>query len=367
MTVPTTTSREQYATDGVTTAFTSDFPFFDGADVNSIFVDSGGVSTAWALSTDFTVSGGSGAGGMLTAMSAPASGGILTVFRDIPFTQEDEYVENDALPADTLEQGFDRAAMRDQQLQDGLDRALLFPPTIDPGVSAVLPTPVAGQVLGWNGGATALENKNLGDGTAVYTSTATTNAGATTTEAVTPKGLHDSVYNSVGKHLVPILAGSMQPATTNGAASGTVETATNKVLYRTLDFDSGTQEFAGFVLPWPKSSNEGTISFRGRWTAAGGTNGQGVVWALEATGNGDGDDPDTAYGTAVQVVDTKIGTNLIHVTAESAALTIKNLAEGDLVFFRVKRIPADASDNLGADARLIAVDVFLTTNTGTDA
>ncbi len=92
--------------------------------------------------------------------------------------------------------GFDRAVMRDQQLKDGQDRALTFPVTIDPDVSAVLPQPAANQVLGWNAAADALENKNLPVGSAVYASTANTNLGASIAEAVTPKGLHDSIYNT---------------------------------------------------------------------------------------------------------------------------------------------------------------------------
>src|SRR3954468_7540259 len=111
MTVSSTVNRDQYATDGVTTAFTIHFPFFDDTDINAIFVTSGGVSTTWALNADFTVTGGDGSGGTLTASAAPATGGTLTVYRDIPFTQEDDYVEDDPLPADTLEGGFDRAVI----------------------------------------------------------------------------------------------------------------------------------------------------------------------------------------------------------------------------------------------------------------
>jgi len=98
MTVPTTTNREQYATDGVTTVFTIHFPFFDDSDVNAIFVDSGGSATTLALSTDFSVAGGSGAGGTLITSAVLATGGTLTVFRDIAFTQEDDYVETTRCP-----------------------------------------------------------------------------------------------------------------------------------------------------------------------------------------------------------------------------------------------------------------------------
>jgi hypothetical protein len=196
MRIRKTWTRPQYATNGVTTAFTIHFPFFNDTDVNAIFVDASGNATVLALNADFTVSGGGGAGGSLVATLAPANGGTLTVFRQIPFTQEDDYVEDDPLPADTLEGGFDRAVMRDQQLKDAQDRALTFPVTIDTGVSAVLPLPAADRVLGWNTTADALENKNLPAGTAVYASTANTNLGASTGEAVTPKALHDSIYNT---------------------------------------------------------------------------------------------------------------------------------------------------------------------------
>ncbi|HVZ01903.1 MAG TPA: hypothetical protein VHA35_20530 [Dongiaceae bacterium] len=189
MTVPTSINREQYATDGVTTVFTIHFPFFDDTDVNAIFVDAGGSATTLTLSTDFSVGGGNGAGGTLTTSTALAAGGTLTVFRDVAYTQEDDYVENDPLPAATLESGFDRAAMRDQQLKDAVDRAMRFPPTIDPGVSAVLPSPAADQLLGWTGDGNALENKSLPSGSAVYGSVANTRIGVSSAEAVTPASL----------------------------------------------------------------------------------------------------------------------------------------------------------------------------------
>ena len=174
MTVSTTTNRQQYATDWITIAFTIHFPFFEETDVNAIFVNAGGIETVLVLNTDFTVSGGSGAGGTLTAMSPPATGGTLTIYRDIPFTQKDDYVEDDPLPADTLEGGFDRAAMRDQQLQDGLDRALTFPVTISPTVSAELPSPAPDEFLRWNTAGDALESAAITPGASVSAATTLT-------------------------------------------------------------------------------------------------------------------------------------------------------------------------------------------------
>ncbi|HVO02196.1 MAG TPA: hypothetical protein VMT54_08340 [Candidatus Cybelea sp.] len=189
MTVSTAINRERYATDGVTTAFTIHFPFFDDSDVNAVYVDASGIATALSLSSDFAVTGGAGAGGTLTTTATLGGGGTLTLYRDIPFTQEDDYVEDDPLPADTLEGGFDRAAMRDQQLKDAQDRALTFPVTIDPAVSAELPAPLGDALLGWASSGLALENKTLPAGTAVYSSIANTQIGSAAAEAVTPDAL----------------------------------------------------------------------------------------------------------------------------------------------------------------------------------
>lgn len=166
MTTSSTPPREQYATNGVTVAFTIHFSFFDDTDVKAIFVSSTGVETVFTINADFTVSGGSGAGGVpaggtLTCSVAPATGGILTIYREIPFTQESDYVEDDPLPADQMESDFDRSVMRDQQLQDAVDRALVAPVTTPPGFSGVLPIPEADLLIGWNSAGTAMENKTV--------------------------------------------------------------------------------------------------------------------------------------------------------------------------------------------------------------
>ena len=169
-----------------------------------------------------------------------------------------------------------------------------------------------------------------------------------------------------GKQALGVLAASMQPATTNGAAPGVVETTTNKVPYRTLDFDAATQEFAAFDLVMPKSWNVSTITFRVRWTAASGSG--GVAWQLQGVAFSDGDASDAAYGTAVVVTDTLISAGALQFTAESGAVTIGGSpASQDLVNFRIARVPADAADTLAVDARLRAVDIFITTNAANDA
>jgi hypothetical protein len=167
-----------------------------------------------------------------------------------------------------------------------------------------------------------------------------------------------------GKHTIWVPAAAMTPRTTNGAASVTTETATNRVMNRTLDFDQTTQEFAQFTVAPPKSWNEGTVTFQPVWTAAAGTG--TVAWRLAGLARSDDDAIDTAFGTAQSSSDTLLATGDVHIGPESAAITIGGTpAENDLLYFQLDRDVAN--DTLTADAKLIGIRLYLTINAGNDA
>ena len=169
-----------------------------------------------------------------------------------------------------------------------------------------------------------------------------------------------------GKRALWVPAAAMTARTPNGAASGSVETATNRVMRKTLDFDAATVEYAQFALAMPKSWNEGTVSFQALWTAASGSG--GVVWGLQGVAASDGDALDAAFGTAQTVADTLTAVGALHHSAESAAVTVAGSpVENDLVILQIYRAVADAADTLAADALLIGVRLFYTTNAGNDA
>jgi hypothetical protein len=169
-----------------------------------------------------------------------------------------------------------------------------------------------------------------------------------------------------GKQTIPLLASAMTPRTTNGAAEGTSESTTNKVMRRTLDFDASTAEYAQIVLPMPKSWDEGTITAQFVWEAPGGTG--NVVWAIQCLCLSDDDVIDTAFGTAISVTDGVTATTDVMISAETSAVTASNSpAEGDLMVVQVYRDAANGSDTLASDAKLIAVKLFITTNAATDA
>lgn len=172
-----------------------------------------------------------------------------------------------------------------------------------------------------------------------------------------------------GKHALWIPAASMMARTTNGAATGTTETTTNKVMLRTLDFDASTIEYAQFAIQMPRSWDEGTVTFVPVWSHAATTTNFKVSWGLQAVAIGDDDTLDAAFGTAQYSNDTGGTTNDLYIGPESSAVTVAGTPQpGDWVTFQVLRKADDATnDTLAIDARLHGLTVILRTNADTDA
>lgn len=171
----------------------------------------------------------------------------------------------------------------------------------------------------------------------------------------------------IGQQTIWVPAGAMYTRTTNGAVSGTVETTTNKVMLKTMDFDTTTQEFAQFAIQMPKGWNESTLICQFVWSHAATTTNFGVVWAIEAVAFANDDAADTAFGTAVQVADTGGTTNDIYITDETSALTVAGTPGAEeWVVFQVKRVPSDGSDTMAIDARLHGVKIHYTTDAAKD-
>jgi hypothetical protein len=165
---------------------------------------------------------------------------------------------------------------------------------------------------------------------------------------------------------VPIPAASMKARTTNGAAAGSAESATNKILIETFDFDASTDEFVQFYFPMPKSWNEGTVTAKFIWYGPGGTG--NVVWGIQAVALSDDDVLDTAFGTAQTVTDGVTATTDVMHSAFTSAITIAGTpAERDLVVFQVYRDADNGSDTLASDAKLLAVVLQFTMNAKDDS
>ena len=173
---------------------------------------------------------------------------------------------------------------------------------------------------------------------------------------------------SIGKQSIFIRADQMVSRTTNGAANGTVETTTNKVMLATKDFDASTEEYVQFHMLAPKRWNEGTMTAKFIWKHAATTVNFGVVWGIQAVALSDAENLDTAFGVAVTVADTGGNTSFNYTTAESSAFTVGSTpAEGDWLVFQVYRKAADGADTLAIDAGLLGVMLYFTTDASNEA
>ena len=127
MTISSTTVKNSYSGNGSTTAFAYTFKIFANTDLQVIIRSSTGTETVKTLTTHYTVSGvGDASGGNVTFTSGntPASGETVVIRRAVPQTQAIDYIANDPFPAESHEEGLDRATMTTQQVQEELDRSL---------------------------------------------------------------------------------------------------------------------------------------------------------------------------------------------------------------------------------------------------
>ncbi|HFT7741877.1 TPA: phage tail fiber protein [Pseudomonas aeruginosa] len=127
MTVPTNTSVVEYEGNGVTTAFPVPFKFPANGDlvVTKVYND---VSTVLSLGTDYSVVGaGAQAGGAVITNSAPQSGSVINISRELEPVQETDLRNQGRYFAETHESVFDYLTMLIQQSFSGLSRALRRP------------------------------------------------------------------------------------------------------------------------------------------------------------------------------------------------------------------------------------------------
>ena len=176
-----------------------------------------------------------------------------------------------------------------------------------------------------------------------------------------------SAVKVAGKETIWVPATAMYPNTTNGCADLAQVELGNGPEIKTLNFDKDSDEFAQFAVAFPKSWNEGTVTFQAYFTADS-TNTGTVSWGLSGVAIADNDSINTAFGTQVApTAKAHSGTaNDLDVTAESGAVTIAGSPSTDEeVFFQISRDVSE--DSLTADAKLLGIKIFFTTDAANDA
>ena len=180
-------------------------------------------------------------------------------------------------------------------------------------------------------------------------------------------GDNTAAIKIAGKESIWVPAVAMYPNTTNGCADLAQVELSNGPEIKTLDFDKDSDENAQFAVAFPKSWNEGTITFQAFFTADS-TNTGTVSWVLAGVACADNDTINVAFGTGVApTAKAHSGTaNDLDVTAESGAVTIAGSPSTDEeVYFQITRDVSE--DSLTADAKLLGVKLFFTTDAANDA
>ena len=243
----------------------------------------------------------------------------------------------------------------------------------DSGAAATLTSNGAGALTVTTGGAADLV-MSTNSGTNSGTITITDAADGDITIAPNGTGVAKAVdaadatgaIKIAGKETIWIPAVAMYPNSTNGAEANQVELSNGPEI-KVLDFDKSTDEFAQFAVAFPKSWNAGTVTFQAFFTATSTDTGT-TAWGVSAVALADSGDLNTAFGTQdVATAKAHSGTsNDLDVAAESGAVTIAGSpSANEYCFFQVSR---DVSaDDLNADARLLGIKLFFTTNAANDA
>jgi len=156
-----------------------------------------------------------------------------------------------------------------------------------------------------------------------------------------------------------IPAGAMIPLTTNGAAAGTNEYATNDIMLDYFAFDGATEEYIAFNLIMPENWNRGTFKAKFYWAPGDSacSAADTVEWEIGGGALSNDDAIDAAIGSTQVISDVVLAgkDGDLHISNVTPAITAGGTpALLDAVHFKVSR-NVSGSDNMTEDAWLFGV------------
>lgn len=160
-----TTVKQKYLCDGSDTTFAIPFFFLEGEEsvIKVYLIDNATeVATLLTLTADYTLN--SPATEVTTLTAYPSTKSIL-VKRVSPKTQLSEFAQG-PFPFEAVEEQFDRVVSLVQEVSDAQNN-LIGLPEGSALANITLPVPEADKLIGWNGTADGLENKDALDVTAL--------------------------------------------------------------------------------------------------------------------------------------------------------------------------------------------------------
>lgn len=183
MTVSVADNKDIYTGNGSTKNFQYNFKILQASDLLVQTETGNNVFTTHTLNSDYTVSGtGDENGGTVSFSVAPAQDIPVILYGQFDLLQETDFEEGDSLPAETLEDRFDKTVMVLNRLSEHINRSIAFKVTTTVEDQVTLPDPEASKILGWNSAADNLENvTNPAVAAAASASAASSSASAAST------------------------------------------------------------------------------------------------------------------------------------------------------------------------------------------
>lgn len=148
--------RIQYVADGITKVYEFPFPIFKKENI-IVYLDETIITKNYTVTVNKNQSNGN-----VTFTSAPATGVMVTLLRDLEIERTSDFQEGGALRANTLNDELDFQIACVQQVAENLNRALVLPPYASGNdLDLTLPTPKANKAIIWSEDATHLENSDI--------------------------------------------------------------------------------------------------------------------------------------------------------------------------------------------------------------
>ena len=248
MSVASTTRKQQFTLDQVTTEFDFTFRAIDAAPTDiKCRVYNGGTTGTLTYTTDYTADvEEDGIGGTVTLIDAGAvSLGTLTVYRVTTNTQSSDYEDYNQFPADTLEGDLDRRTLLSQETAEDVVRSLKLDVTQDmTSVDATIPVPAKGDIFGWDTAGTSLiRYDNPATAFASATSeatTATSEATTATAQAAIASSEGTSATSSAATATSSATVATSEATTAASAITASASSATTSASHATTSSDYAT-------------------------------------------------------------------------------------------------------------------------------
>ena len=313
MSISSATSKVTYAGNGANTQFSFSLKVFQQSDVLVVLADASGTETTQTLNTHYTVNlngdQNSSPGGLVTMLTAPASGATVVIARKVLNTQGITLTDGGLFYPSVIEGALDRVTIQVQQLQEKVDRAVTVKISDTSTSTDGLATEIANAAVN---AASASASASSASASASSASASASSASASASSASASASSASSSASSAAGYLAPVTATS-----TSSLAIGTGS--------KTFTTQSGKSFVAGHPVRIVSAANPTTNYMTGTVTSYSSTT---LVVSVAATG-GSGTYADWVISIASSNISTATATSFTP-TGNIAATDVQNaLAELD--------------------------------------